>query len=146
MRIKTIALMLKGANTLLDIGTDHGEVIIEAFKLGYIKKAIASDINAGPLKRAFNNINNAGLSDKVTFIQTDGFKDINIEYDAVAITGLGYNTIKDILTMPHQKPKFYVFGVQSELEEFRSFLSVSGYKIVEEEIVKEKGFMSLLKQ
>ena len=38
MRINRIVEMIKGGDVLLDIGTDHGEVIIEAFKRGYIKR------------------------------------------------------------------------------------------------------------
>jgi hypothetical protein len=128
MRINRIVEMIKGGDVLLDIGTDHGEVIIEAFKRGYIKKAIATDINEGPLKRAYLNISNAGLLDKVKFIQTDGFNNVNEWYNVVNITGLGHNTIREILEKPHKRPKFYVFGVQSEIEAFRKFLSDSGLK------------------
>lgn len=145
MRIKTIVKMVDKADILLDIGTDHGKVIIEALKTGIINKAIATDINKGPLQRAFNNVKNAGFLSKVTFIQTNGFKNINLNYDGVVITGLGYHTVKEILSEPHQEPKFYVFGVQSEIEEFREFLSENGYSIIAEEIVLEKKIYILIK-
>lgn len=145
MRINKIVEMIKGGNTLLDIGTDHGKVIIEAFKKGYIKKAIATDINKGPLKRAEKNIINEGLLNKVTFIQTNGFKDIKLDYDVVTLTGLGFKTAKSILMMPHKKPQFYVFGIQSEIEEFRQFLSNNGYKIIDEEIVNDKKIYIFIK-
>lgn len=145
MRINRIVEMIKGGDVLLDIGTDHGEVIIEAFKRGYIKKAIATDINEGPLKRAYLNISNAGLLDKVKFIRTDGFNNINEWYNVVNITGLGYNTVREILEKPHKRPKFYVFGVQSEIEAFRKFLSDSGYKIIGEELVFDKKFYVFIK-
>lgn len=145
MRIKTIVEMIKGGNTLLDIGTDHGLVIIEAFNKGYIKKAIATDINEGPLKRAYKNITIQDLKDKVTFIQTDGFKDIKDEYDVVSITGLGYQTVKNILLYPHLRPKFYIFGVQSEIENFRKFLSDNNYKIIDEKIIYDKKFYIFIK-
>lgn len=145
MRIKTIAEMTKGANILLDIGTDHGFVIIEALKSGYIKNAIATDINEGPLKRAFHNIKKENLEKKVTFIQTDGFKNINLHYDCVVITGMGYQTIKNILIEPHLKPKFYVFGPQTEIENFRRFLNENNYKIIDEQIIFEKKFYIFIK-
>lgn len=145
MRIKTIAKMTKGANTLLDIGTDHGFVIIEALKSGYIKKAIATDINEGPLKRAFTNIKNENLEDKVSFIQTDGFKNINLHYDCVVIAGMGYQTIKSILLEPHLRPDFYIFGAQTEIENFRKFLSENNYKIIDEKIILDKKFYIFIK-
>lgn len=145
MRIKTIAKMTKGADTLLDIGTDHGFVIIEALKSGYIKNAIATDINKGPLKRAFNNIKKESLENKVTFIQTNGFKNINLHYDCVVITGMGFQTIKNILIEPHLKPKFYVFGAQTEIENLRLFLNENNYKIIAEEIIFDKKFYIFIK-
>ena len=112
---------------------------------GLYKKAITTDINEGPLKRAYLNISNAGLLDKVKFIQTDGFNNVNEGYNVVNITGLGYNTIREILEKPHKRPKFYVFGVQSEIEAFRKFLSDSGYKIIGEELVFDKKFYVFIK-
>ena len=55
-RIDALVEKTKGINTLLDIGCDHGYVILEAFKKDYIKKAIASDINIKPLRSAENNL------------------------------------------------------------------------------------------
>src|SRR5690554_3312974 len=145
MRIKKIAEMVKGANTLLDIGTDHGKVIIEALIKGYINNAIAADINDGPLKRAYKNIKKQKLLTKVKFIKTDGFKNINLNYDVVSITGLGFQTIKKILEVEHKHPKFYIFGVQSEIENFRKYLSNNGYKIINEEIIFDKKFYIFIK-
>ncbi len=138
MRIKTIVEMIEGANTLLDIGTDHGHVIVEALKKGIIKNAIATDINKGPLKRAFNNITKEGLSDKVTFIQTDGFVGVDLDYDVVVITGLGSMTITEILNQPHKNPKFYIFGPQKQIESFRRYLSDNNYQIIDENIIYNK--------
>lgn len=145
MRINKIAQMVQGANTLLDIGTDHGKVIIEALNKGYIKNAIATDINKGPLARAYKNIKEKDLLSKVKFIKTDGFKDVNEDYDVVSITGLGFQTIKEILSTEHKHPKFYVFGVQSEIENFRKFLTDYGYKIIDEQIIFDKKFYIFIK-
>lgn len=138
MRIKTIVNMIESANTLLDIGTDHGHVIIEALKSGNIKNAIAADINKGPLKRAFKNITKEGFVDKVKFIQTNGFKNIDYDYDVVVITGLGSMTITEILNEAHKKPNFYIFGPQKQIESFRRYLSLKNYKIIDEVILYDK--------
>lgn len=145
MRINKIAEMLKGSNTLLDIGTDHAKVIIEALDKGYIKRAIATDINEGPLNHAKENIKNAGYSDLVTFIKTDGLKNIKEDYDVIAITGMGFQTIKEILNEKHKRPKFYVFGVQSEIIKFRKYLSETNYKIIDEQIVIDKKHYIFIK-
>ncbi|NLN50699.1 MAG: SAM-dependent methyltransferase [Acholeplasmataceae bacterium] len=144
-RIKLIASMLKGANTVLDIGTDHGLVIIEALKNNYIKKAIGTDLREEPLKMALKNIERYNLVDKVQLIQTDGFKNINADYDVVVITGLGFMSIKRILSMPHKKPNYYILGAQHQLEALREFLAANNFKIIDENIIYDKKVYIFLK-
>lgn len=137
-RIKTIVSLIEPTNTLLDIGTDHGHVIIEAFKSSKIEKAIAVDINQGPLDNAYLNIKNENLHSKTTFLKTDGFLDVNEDYDGVIITGLGFKTIENILKMPHKIPNYYILGAQSEITELRKFLSKNNFKITDEIIYYNK--------
>src|SRR5665647_891103 len=56
VRLKVIANMVEECDTIVDVGTDHGYVPIYLVKNGVIKKAIASDINRGPVEKAKNNI------------------------------------------------------------------------------------------
>ena len=42
IRIKALSKQTKGIDTLLDIGTDHGYLLIDALKNGYIKKRYSS--------------------------------------------------------------------------------------------------------
>ena len=51
-RISFIAKLTKGYDTVIDIGSDHGLVLKYALDNNFIKHAIASDINEGPLNRA----------------------------------------------------------------------------------------------
>ena len=39
-RIEALSKHTKGIHTLLDIGTDHGYLLIDALHHGYIKKAL----------------------------------------------------------------------------------------------------------
>ncbi len=137
-RIDVIVKMVEGHDVLLDIGSDHGLVVISALEKGYVKKAIATDNKLGPLKQTAKRIKQANLTEKVELIKTDGFLGINLDYDVVVITGMGAKTIQNILKMPHKKAQTYILGPQSELEEFRRFLSFNYYEIIDEEIVYEK--------
>lgn len=137
-RIKTIVNLIDPVTTLLDIGTDHGHVIIESFLQDKIKQAIAVDINEGPLKSAYENIKLKNLHHKTTFLQTDGFLNVNKDYQGVVITGLGYKTIEHILKMDHKTPNYYILGAQSQLYELRLFLSNNNYKIIDEDIFYNK--------
>lgn len=145
MRIKFIASLLKGANTVLDIGTDHSKVLIEALKNDYIKKGIGSDINAGPLKNALKNIKKAKLEDKITLIQSDGFKNIKADYDVVVITGMGFELIKSILKETHKEPNYYLIGSHHQVHYLRKYLSENNFKIIDEELVFDKKYYVFLK-
>lgn len=145
MRIKFIASLLKGANTVLDIGTDHAKVLIEALKNGYIKKGIGSDINEGPLKNALKNIDKAQLKDKIILVQSDGFKKITNSCDVVVITGMGYELIKSILQQDHQAPKYYLLGAHYQVELLRKYLAEHNYQIIDEYLFFEKKYYLFLK-
>lgn len=144
-RIDSIVELLKGANTVLDIGTDHGLVLIEAIKKEYIKKGIGSDINHAPLNETQKHLVELDLTDKITLVQSDGFENITYTYDVVVITGMGYKMMKHILSKPHHTPNYYVLSPHHELEALRAYLSNSGYEIIDEDIVYEKKPYILLK-
>ena len=65
-RLIAIAEAAKGAKSLADIGTDHAYVpVFMVSELGALR-AIAADINKGPLERADENIKKYCLSDKIS--------------------------------------------------------------------------------
>ena len=55
-RLQTCASMVRENQVLADIGTDHAYLPIWLVKKGVIQKAIAADINMGPLQKAAFNI------------------------------------------------------------------------------------------
>lgn len=140
MRLKTITEMLKGGHTALDIGTDHAYVLIEGIKRGYIQKGIACDINKGPLDKAKTNIKDAGLSNQIKTVLSNGFTNIKDSYDIVIITGLGYHVIREILKQKHNPPQKYIISTHSKLTDLRLFLSENNYKITDELVVYDKTY------
>lgn len=144
-RIKQIVKLIDPVDTLIDIGTDHGKVIIEAFKQNKIKKAIATDINDGPLNSAYENISEYDFINQTTFCKTDGFFGIKDSFDAAIITGMGYKTIEHILMMDHHKPKYYILGPQRQLNELRLFLNQNNFKIIDEAVFYDKKYYVFIK-
>ena len=55
-RLKTVASLITAGNSVADIGTDHGYIPIYLALNDLTKKAVAMDINEGPLSRAADNI------------------------------------------------------------------------------------------
>jgi len=71
-RLQSACAYLTAGGTVADIGTDHAYLPIEIIKRGLSQRAIACDINRGPIESAARNIEAAGLSDRIDTMQTDG--------------------------------------------------------------------------
>ena len=139
-RLSFLSSLLKGYDTVLDIGTDHGLVLKEAIDLGYIKKGIAADIGELPLKSAMKNLRGYD----VEFIQSDGFKDIKSTYDAVLIAGMGVYTIMDILNEPHLE-NIYFLQPNDKHDVLRVYLMENGYRITDEYVIYDKFYYVIIK-
>ncbi|MBQ3030151.1 MAG: SAM-dependent methyltransferase, partial [Agathobacter sp.] len=73
-RMKAVSSMVTPGSILADIGTDHGYVPISLVQRKKIKKAIAMDVNKGPLKRAEEHIREAQLEEYIETRLSDGVK------------------------------------------------------------------------
>lgn len=142
-RISFIASLIKGDNNILiDIGTDHGYLIKEAFSLGKIKKAIATDINKEPLLNAKRNLKDLN----VTFYQTDGFKNIKENYNKVVIAGMGANLISKILNdAKTSKDITYYLQPNNKEKNLRKYLMDNNFKIVDEFVIFDKKYYVIIK-
>lgn len=133
-RIELLASLTKGSNSLLDLGCDHAYVLTLALNRYGVKKGIASDISDGPLKMAKDNIIKSGLADKIKIIKSDGFVNINEEFDTCIIAGMGGLLIKDILTNGLDKisQKKLILEPNNNREDVRLFLNNNNFKIIDE--------------
>ncbi len=131
-RIETLASLTKGSKIICDIGCDHGYVVIEALKSYGVEKAIASDINEGPLNQA--KLNAKGLYDRIDFILSDGFKNITRDFDTAIIAGMGGILIKDIISssINKLKNKKLILQANSDRPLLRKFLNENNFKITNE--------------
>lgn len=133
-RIDLLASLAKNSQTLLDIGCDHAFTVIKAIKNYNVKRAIASDINDGPLTQAKNNIINNKLEDKIEIIKSDGFENINTSFDTVIISGMGGLLIKSILEKGLSKlnNSKIIIEANSDSYEVRRYLTNNNYIITDE--------------
>ena len=98
-------------------------------------KIIASDINKGPLESAKKNINLYNFEDKIEIKLGSGIKTINKETDTIIISGLGGETIIDILKEDKQRlknVKTIILSPHSSLYEVRKEVT----SIMKDKIVK----------
>ena len=71
-RLKTVASLITAGNSVADIGTDHGYIPIYLALNDLTKKAVAMDINEGPLSRAADNIQKYNVGSCVETRISDG--------------------------------------------------------------------------
>lgn len=141
-RIAFIGELTKGYDTVIDIGSDHGLVLKYALEHKYIKHAVASDINEGPLNHAKKNL--AGYP--VRFYLSDGFKSVDKNYNLGVITGMGphliINILKEVIDL---EDKTYILGANEKIEVLRTWLSHNGFNIVDEYVIFDGFYYVFLK-
>ena len=71
-RLAVCAQLVRSGAVLADVGTDHAYLPIHLLSLGKIERAVASDINEGPLEKARTNVMQSGFSDKACTVLTNG--------------------------------------------------------------------------
>lgn len=140
-RLEAILKLIDEGGTLLDVGCDHAYLAIEAVKRGCAKKVIASDVNEGPLKKAEENIEKAGLFDKISLRLGSGIEVIKEnEADTVVIAGMGGILITEILDKNPALSKTvssYVLQPMNSKEDLRRYLLNNGYFIEHETLAAE---------
>ena len=140
-RLLAVASFVTNGNRLADVGTDHGYIPIYLLQEKRIPKAIAMDINAGPLERAKEHIAIYGLKDYIETRLSDGVEAlIPGEVDTVLVAGMGGGLVMHILEEGKEvcrQAKELVLQPQSELERVRAYLWSNGYVILEENMILE---------
>ena len=138
--MKAVASMVTAGYTLCDVGTDHGYVPIALVQGNIIPKAIAVDINKGPLERANEHIRANGLTEQITTRLSNGLEAIHDgEVDSIVIAGMGGELVIHILTAGEtvcRSAKELILQPQSEVSKVREYVRNTGYKIVDEDMIR----------
>ncbi|SFC43990.1 class I SAM-dependent methyltransferase [Butyrivibrio sp. YAB3001] len=126
-----------------DVGCDHGYISIYLVQSGIANSAIAMDVRKGPLAGAENNIREFGLGDKISTRLSDGLKELKpYEADAAVIAGMGGKLMIKILQEGRVRDlglKQAILQPQSDICEFREYLRIENFVILDEEVVFEDG-------
>ncbi len=150
LRLKTIASMAEQCNCIADIGTDHAYIPIYLVKNHMCFKAIASDINRGPVKKAEMNILLENLEDKIQCRLGSGLNTIKPEeVQGIVIAGMGGNLIRDIIEQGMEvfkKAKYVILQPVQNSEVLREYIYKKGYDIIDEELcIDENKFYEIIK-
>ena len=141
-RMKKIADMVS-AKRVADIGCDHGFISIYLIKEKDVDHVFAMDVNEGPLKRAYEHVNEYGLTNRIEVIKSDGAKAIKPgEADGAVIAGMGGRLTERIILDSidvFQKMDEMILSPQSEIDHVRRFLIQNGFDILDEEMVLDES-------
>ena len=141
--MKAVSSMVTPGSILADIGTDHGYVPISLVQRKKIKKAIAMDVNKGPLKRAEEHIREAQLEEYIETRLSDGVKKLEVgEVNSILIAGMGGDLVIRIIKNGMEVCRSVdelILQPQSELGRVRKFLRENNFEIIDEDMVIEDG-------
>lgn len=135
-RLHSVAFFVKEGSAIIDVGTDHAYLPIHLVEVGTAVRALATDINEGPLKNAEDNVRTHGLSDRISLRLAnglDGAEDFGA--DTVLICGMGGELIADIL---ERAPFVKNGGIRLILQpmtfgdRLREYLLSNGFRILDE--------------
>ena len=146
-RLSAIAESLPKGGIVCDVGSDHGALPLFLLQNHWCKRAIVTDLNQLPLKRAKKNLTDHGVANLADFVLTDGILEVlPYEANAYVVAGMGGETIVGILTRAlNQIPINTVFVLQPMTKSvfLRQFLYENGFRVDFEQIVSEndKSFL-----
>ncbi len=147
-RLKAVAEFVRQGSVLADIGTDHAYLPVYLVSNGVCSRAIAADINRGPLRRAEQNIASAGLSESIETRLTDGLSGLDrLGITDIAICGMGGELIAKILEdapFTASSDIRLILQPMTKADSLRSFLLSHGYEIKKESLVRDDRIYQII--
>ena len=141
-RLRALGDLIEDNSFRLDVGCDHALLDIYVVTNKKNVKAIASDINEGPLKGARDNIRKYDLEDKIVLSNSDGLESYQEGVDTIILSGLGSTTIIDILIGGKDildNIDEIIISSNNDYDYLRKNLGILGFTVDKELIVKDRN-------
>lgn len=142
-RLQAVAAMVTAGYTLADIGTDHAYIPIYLVEHQIVPRAMAMDINEGPLDRARAHVEEHSLTGQIALRLSDGMKELRPgEAQSAVIAGMGGALMIRILQDSKETVESLrecILQPQSEIAKVRAFLLQEGFLFIQEDMVEEDG-------
>lgn len=132
------------AQSLCDVGCDHGLVPIALLKSGVIHSAVGLDVRQGPLERAGANREAYEISEETLSLRlSDGLSGLREqEAEIVVIAGMGGLLIRDILEQADLRKlgvRALVLSPHTKQMQLRTYLRTNGLTVCAEKEVCDDG-------
>ena len=140
-RLQACADLVTPGCRLADIGCDHGYVPVWLVQNGKIEKAIAADINEGPLSSCRSLVADCHLEEQIRCVLSDGLREIPLnEVDDILIAGMGGELIAAILDAAGDlRGKHLVLNPMTHPELARRWLYENGFAIRNDSVIADSG-------
>lgn len=138
-RLAAVAGAVPPGGRRADVGTDHAYLPTWLVLEGKSPRALAADLRPGPLARAAETVKAFGVEDRVELRLGNGLEPVEPgEADAVAIAGMGGETILEILAAaPWAAEKVCIVQPMTSVEDLRRRLPTIGMQVAGEQIARE---------
>jgi len=139
-RLKSLVKHINKTDSVIDIGCDHALLDIYLVKNNIIDKCIVSDVSHNALKQGIDNIEKYNLIEYIETRCGNGLEVLtsNDNINTVIISGMGTNTILDILNNDYLK-KINKLVIQSNKDYYllRKKVVKLGFIIDKEEVIED---------
>ena len=142
-RLALCAALVREGSPLCDVGTDHAYLPIWLLKTGKIPRALACDINPGPLEAARRDGAKYEVGEALSFRLSDGLRAVLPEEAGdVVLAGMGGELIlRSVGETPWLRDgaKRLVLQPMSSVPQLRLGLQELGFAVLEEQAVEDGG-------
>lgn len=142
-RLALCAALVREGSPLCDVGTDHAYLPIWLLKTGKVPRALACDINPGPLEAARRDGAKYEVGEALSFRLSDGLRAVlPQEAGDVVLAGMGGELILRIVGETpwlRDGAKRLVLQPMSSVAELRRGLAELGFQVLQEQAVVDGG-------
>ncbi len=146
LRLQAIYDCIDQGSSVADIGTDHAYLPIALAKEHKCAPIYAVDNKQGPLNQAQKMVEFYGVQDRV-ICSLVGFELPYHQVDTWVIAGMGFQTVKKILTSFEQTTKQLnkiIIQVNHQVEMLRAFCVEKQFHIIDEKLVYDDFYYTIL--
>ncbi len=143
-RLKKIGDLVEANSFCLDVGCDHAFLDIYLVERNENIRAIASDVNEGPLNHARENIKKHHLEDKIECRLGNGLDTYSDDVDTIIISGMGGRSMIGIFKNHLEvlkKVDTIILSPNNYQIDVKKFLCKHYFYLHDEELVKEGKFI-----
>ncbi|HFI0263749.1 TPA: tRNA (adenine(22)-N(1))-methyltransferase TrmK [Streptococcus suis] len=141
-RLATVADYVPQGARLADVGSDHAYLPLFLVEQGRIDFAVAGEVVQGPYQSALQNVEQAGLSEKIAVRLANGLAAVELadQVSTITIAGMGGRLIAEILEAGKDKlvsVERLVLQPNNREDDVRRWLVEHDFQLVAEEILEE---------